>query len=72
MIAFDQLNYWLGPHLKYWLGLFNISLVGLILVKIGLDWLISIRIGYSQSRAVNISLDGLNVKNCWLVLARTG
>ena len=32
------------------------------MVNIGLDWLLSVWINYYQSRSVNISLDGLNVK----------
>ena len=41
-------------------------------VNIGLDQLISVWIGYYQSRLVNISLDGLNVKKYWLILVRIG
>ena len=33
----SQLKYWLGSQIKHWLGLVNISLNGLILVRIGLD-----------------------------------
>ena len=38
----SQLKYWVGSQIKYWLGLVNISLNGVILVRIGLDWLISV------------------------------
>ena len=41
-------------------------------VNIGLDWLILVWIGYYQPRLVNISLDGLNVKNYRLILVRIG
>ena len=41
-------------------------------VNIGLDQLISVWIGYYQSRSVNISLDGLNVKKYRLISVRIG
>ena len=47
-------------QLKYWLGFVNI----------GLDRLISVWIGYYQSRSVNISLDRLNVKKYRLTSVR--
>ena len=49
-------------QLKCWFGLVNICL----------DWLVSIWIGYHQSRLVNISVDGLNIKKYWLISVRIG
>ena len=41
-------------------------------VNIGLDQLISVWIGYYQSRLVNVGLDGLNIKKYWLILVMIG
>ena len=47
-------------QLNYWFGSVNI----------GVDWLISVRIGYSWERLVNIGLDGINSKRYWLKLIK--
>ena len=49
-------------QLKCWFGLVNICL----------DRLISVCIGYHQSRLVNIGVDGLNIKKYWLISVRIG
>ena len=49
-------------QLKYWLGLVNVSL----------GWLMTVWISCYQSRLVNISLDGLNVKKYWLISVKIG
>ena len=42
----------------------------IVSVNIGLDQLILVWISYYWSRLFNISLDGLNIKNYWLMLLR--
>ena len=42
------------------------------LANIGFDQLILVWIGYYQSRSINISQDGLNIKKYCLILVRIG